>query len=190
MIAATFAPAADARAGAALRVFFDAAACREARALSDAECDAAYANAKAEFDEKAPRFPNRADCERFFRRCMIGDIEGGGGRVEFIPQMRGFAVENGRERQVVPVAEGGGADGLFQPRPVGRPDRSTSAARKAEAQEVWKRMNVAPAPSAGPGEADVDAPAGAGPPRAYPLPPGMLQDLKNRERAFAAPASP
>jgi hypothetical protein len=189
-LATACAPAGGARAGAAPRVFFDAAACREARALSDADCETAYANARAEFDEKAPRFASRAECERFFRRCMIGDIEGGGRRVAFTPQMRGFAIADGRGRQVVPVAEGGGAEGLFRPRAVNRPDASASAAARAEAQEAWKRMVAAPTPSFGPGEADADAPALVGPARAYPLPPGLLLDLKNRERAFGAPASP
>ena len=35
---------------------------------------------------------------------------------------------------------------------------------------------------------DGDAPATAGPAQTYPLPPAMLQDLRNRERAFGAPA--
>jgi uncharacterized protein YgiB involved in biofilm formation len=175
--------------GAERRVFHDAAACREAQALNDGDCATAYANAKAEFDEKAPRFSSRAECERYFRRCMIGDLERGGRHVTFTPQMRGFAIEPGRERQVVPVADGGGAAGLFQPRPVGRADVSVSTGKTAAAQQTWKSMIAAPVAAAPSGDG-ADAPAAAGPTQAYPLPPDMLQDLRRRERAFGAPQDP
>ena len=56
------------------KVYFNAQVCRSAHALSDSECLQAYANAKAEFDEKAPRFVTRGECERHFQRCMIGDV--------------------------------------------------------------------------------------------------------------------
>jgi hypothetical protein len=108
--------------------------------------------------------------------------------VTFIPQMRGFAVETGRERQVVPVAEGAAA-GLFQPRPAGRADDSVDAAKTAAAQRIWKATIASPAAAAPSGE-DANAPATAGPAQTYPLPPTMLQDLKNRERAFGAPQDP
>jgi len=176
-------------AGAGERVFFDAQACRTAKALSDSECGTAFANAKAEFAEKAPRFASRAECERYFRRCMIGDFSGGGRRVTFIPQMRGFAVETGRERQVVPFAEGAAAAGLFQPRPAARADGSVDVAKTAAAQQIWKATIASPAAAAPSGE-DANAPAAAGPAQTYPLPPTMLQDLKNRERAFGAPQDP
>lgn len=168
------------------RIFFDAASCRTAKALSDSECQTAYFNAKAEFSEKAPRFVSRADCERYFRRCMIGDIAGGGRQVTFIPQMRGFSIELKHERQVVPVADGAAAAGLFQSRPVGRADDSVNAAKTAAAQQMWKATIAAPA-EATPFGADADPPATAGPAQTYPLPPAMLQDLRNRERAFGAP---
>jgi uncharacterized protein YgiB involved in biofilm formation len=171
------------------RIFFDAEACRAAKALSGNECETAYVNAKAEFDEKAPRFVSRAECERYFRRCMIGDIAGSGRRVAFIPQMRGFSVETGRERQVVPVAEGAAAAELFQPRPAGRADGSVNAAKTAAAQQIWKTM-IAPPAAAAPSGEDANAPTTAGPAQTYPLPPTMLQDLKNRERAFGARQDP
>ena len=108
-------------------VFFDASACRTAKALSDRECQTAYVNAKAEFDEKAPRFVSRAECERYFRRCMIGDIDSGGRRVAFIPQMRGFRSRTARAAGR-PGRRGRRRRRLFQPRAVGRPDASVSAA--------------------------------------------------------------
>jgi uncharacterized protein YgiB involved in biofilm formation len=176
-------------AGGGERIFFDAEACRAAKVLSDGDCEIAFANAKAEFDEKAPRFVSRAECERYFRRCMIGDIAGGGRRVTFIPQMRGFVIETGRERQVVPVAEGAAAAELFQPRPLARADDAVNAAKTAAAQQVWKAM-MASAAAATPSGEDTSAPANAGPAQTYPLPPSMLQDLRNRERAFGAPQAP
>jgi hypothetical protein len=192
LAAAGFSGAVAQTLGVAPRVLFDAAACREAKALSDEECETAYANAKAEFDEKAPRFASRAACERYFRRCMIGDIMGGGRRVAFIPQMRGFAIEQGRERRVVPVADGSGAAGLFQPRPVDHPDAFVSAAKTAEAQKAWKLTIASPDAAARVPSSDDGAsePASAGPARAYPLPPSMLQDLKKREGAFGSPPNP
>jgi uncharacterized protein YgiB involved in biofilm formation len=177
------------RGAAAERIFFDAAACRTAEALSESECETAYVNAKAEFDEKAPRFVSRAECERYFRRCMIGDIAGGGRHVTFIPQMRGFSVELKRERQVVPIAEGAAA-GLFQSRPVGRVDNSVNAVKTAAAQRIWKAIIASPAAAAAPLGEDANAPATAGSAQTYPLPPAMLQDLRNRERAFGVPRDP
>ena len=117
---------------------------------------------------------------------MIGNVEHGGRRVTFMPQMRGFAIELGRQRQVVPVVDGAG---LFQPRPVDRTDVSVSAGKTAAAQQTWKSMIAAPVAVAPPGD-DADAPAAAGPTQSYPLPPNMLEDLRRRERAFGAPQDP
>jgi hypothetical protein len=175
--------------GAEKRVFYDAAACREAKALNDGDCATAYVNAIAEFEEKAPRFLSRVECERYFRRCMIGDLERGGRVVTFVPQMRGFAIEPGRELQVIPVANGGGAEGLFRPRPVGRADVTVSAAKTAMAQQTWKSMIAAPV-AAAPSDDNADASAPTGQTPAFPLPPDMLQDLKRRERVFGAPQDP
>ena len=186
-LAAAFCGEVVAQGGDAKRIFFDASACRTAKALSESECETAYVNAKAEFDEKAPRFVSRAECERHFRRCMIGDIAGGGRQVTFIPQMRGFSVELKRERQVVPVAEGAAAAGLFRSRPIGRADDSVNAAKTAAAQRIWKATIASPAAATPSGE---DANATAGSAQTYPLPPAMLQDLRNRERAFGAPQDP
>jgi uncharacterized protein YgiB involved in biofilm formation len=188
-LAAAFCGEVVAQGGDAKRIFFDASACRTAKALSESECETAYVNAKAEFDEKAPRFVSRAECERHFRRCMIGDIARGGRQVTFIPQMHGFSVELKRERQVVPVAEGAATAGLFQSRPIGRADHSVNAAKTATAQQIWKAMIASPAAATPFGE-DTNPPATAGPMQTYPLPPAMLQDLRNRERAFGAPQDP
>ena len=177
------------------RVFFDAGACRDAKAFSDGECQNAYANAKAEFEEKSPRFATRAECERYFRRCMIGDINGGGKRVTFVPTMRGFSIENGSQRRVLPISESSEFDLLFQPRAVERVNSFVSSTKTAEAQKTWQSM-IAPQPSTtsasrlvsapdGPDEADVTGPA-----RSFPMSPSALQDLKNREKLYGVPDKP
>ncbi len=173
------------------RVYFNADACRAARTLSENECLTAYSNAKAEFDEKAPRFSTRTECERHFRRCMIGDISGRGGKVTFIPAMRGFRMDAGRQYRVLPVAEGGEADPLFQARAVDRVNSFVSAARAAEARIAWRALISPPAPGANafqgpPGADDFGYAPASGAPETYPLPAAMLQDLKNRERMFGA----
>ena len=178
------------------RAYLNAEACKAAHALSDAECQTAYANAKAEFDEKAPRFSARGECERYFRRCMIGDISGG--RVTFVPQMRGFRIDSARRRLVVPVPEGGDAGALFQPREIDRTDAFVSSVRKAEAQRTWKAMisprpaTAAPGPSAESAPAGDQAvePAGSGEPQSFPVPPALLQDLQARERQFGTASKP
>ncbi len=177
------------------RAYLNAEACKTAHALSDAECQTAYANAKAEFDEKAPRFLARSECERYFRRCMIDDIAGR--HVTFVPQMRGFRVDSGRRREVVPVTEGGDAGPLFQPRPVDRADAFVSNARKAEAERTWKAM-ISPPPAGAPAASAESRPAvdqavehaGSGEPQSFPVPPAMLQDLQARERLFGGDSKP
>jgi hypothetical protein len=176
----------------ASRVYSDADACRSAHALDDAECLTAYANAKAEFDEKAPRFPTRSDCQRHFERCMIAEIGPRG--VTFMPAMRGFRIDSGRQRRVAPVAEGGEAAALFQPRAVDRVDSFVSPARRAQAQDAWKAMT---SPDAAAEDAmglrledGLDEWPPSGDPQSAPVPPAMLQDLRNRERLFGIAPKP
>lgn len=107
----------------------------------------------------------------------------------FVPQIRGFAVTTERERQVVPVAEGGGAEGLFPARPIGRADDAVSPIKTATARQAWKAIIASPAAATPSGE-DANTPANVGSAQTYPLPPGMLEDLKNRERAYGAPQDP
>ena len=68
--------ATDARAQAQRGSFVYASAeqCASDRKISQEFCANAAANAAAEFDEKAPRFPAREACERVFGagRCSLG----------------------------------------------------------------------------------------------------------------------
>jgi hypothetical protein len=172
------------------RVFYDTAACASAKIYSDHDCETAYLNAKAEFDEKAPKFSTRSECERYFRRCMIGEISGAG-HVSFIPGFRGFVIENGPHRQVFPVTEGGPTEALFRPRAFDRPDATVSEARATEAKVAWKQIVAPPPPQtivATPlimnDEKDVAAPSGS--PQSYPVPKAMLDDMKEREQRLGA----
>ncbi len=177
------------------RVFYNADTCRDAGVYSDDECRRAYANAKAEFYEKAPRFETRGECEHYFRRCMIGDFSHGGRKVDFMPSMQGFVIENGAQRRVVPVADGEIADSLFQPRRIDGDDSMISAARTAQAQTAWKLI-IAPPPTAAvnPGAGADDDTAGAEPQpgtvKTYPAPEWMQKDLLARERLYGTPTKP
>ena len=82
--------------------------CAADRKISSEFCANAAANAQAEFDEKAPRFPSRDSCERVHGagRCNLGF--GGGGKsggVFFTPRMQSFAVKvvSDRDMSVTPV---------------------------------------------------------------------------------------
>jgi Protein of unknown function (DUF1190) len=174
------------------KVYSSSDGCRAAHALSDSECLHAYENAKAEFDEKAPRFATRGECEGHFQRCMIGDIFRGGHRVTFMSAMRGFRIDSGRLRRVVPVAYGGEADSLFQPRAVDRVDSFVSDARTAEAQKTWRALGSASSSPAITNEGFSNVDDNAEDPdsavaKSYPLSPAMLRDLRNREREFGGP---
>jgi uncharacterized protein DUF1190 len=177
------------------KVYINSDGCRAAHALGDSECLHAYENAKAEFDEKAPRFATRGECEDHFQHCMIGDIFSGGHRVTFMSAMRGFRIDSGRLRRVVPVAYGGEADLLFQPRAVDRDDSFVSGARTADAQKTWRALVSAPSSPGitNEGFSNVDENAedpALGVAKSYPLSPAMLKDLQNREREFGQPAKP
>ena len=73
-------------------------------------CAFADANSAAEFEEKAPRFPSRAACERVFGSCSLGfrGADGWAGRhgaVYFTPRRQGFriTVRSERDATVVPL---------------------------------------------------------------------------------------
>lgn len=94
-------------------VFANARACVDRGRLPAEICANADANAAAEFDEKAPRFPTRSACEAAYHSCAVGfrGAEGWAGRkgaVYFTPQRQGFRVtfKSAREASVTPVAPG------------------------------------------------------------------------------------
>ncbi|KRE00145.1 hypothetical protein ASE63_08620 [Bosea sp. Root381] len=92
--------------------------------LTAQQCEFAYRNARAEFEQKAPRYASRALCERSHKRCgaqMIStrgwDSFGKGGAT-YVPRFTGVRVTgDGVTRRALPVVEGGGRI-AFAGRPV------------------------------------------------------------------------
>lgn len=92
--------------------------------LSEAQCEFAYRNARAEYEEKTPRYASRATCERAHRRCAA-QISGAGSFADvirsgasYVPRFKGIRiVGNGEGARVLPDIEGSGRIG-FQPRQV------------------------------------------------------------------------
>lgn len=80
--------------------------CVSSGRLSAEICANAAANAAAEFEEKAPRFPSRDACERVYRRgCALGfrgaaGFSGRSDAIFFTPRQQGFRVVTRSERDV------------------------------------------------------------------------------------------
>jgi uncharacterized protein YgiB involved in biofilm formation len=96
-------------------VFGSEYSCRSSGEVSEQICSNAAANSTAEFNEKAPRFSARAECEQVFRDgCSVG-IKGAAGwegkksGIYFQPRQRGFAVQVLSEQNitVTPLTAGG-----------------------------------------------------------------------------------
>lgn len=98
--------------------------CVGAGLLSPEQCEFAYRNARAEYEQKAPRYASRAACERNHRRCGAQAVSTGGweslgrGQTSYVPRFSGVRIlGEGAARRVVPVLEGGGRV-AFTGRPV------------------------------------------------------------------------
>lgn len=98
--------------------------CIEAAVLSAEQCDFAYRNARAEFEQKAPRYASRVACERSHKRCGAQVISSGGwdsfgrGGASYVPRLTGIRIAGaGAARRAVPVVEGS-ARIAFAGRPV------------------------------------------------------------------------
>lgn len=88
--------------------------------LSERECEFAYRNARAEFEEKTPRYRSRASCERAHKRCAVQvsavgsfeDIAKAGGGT-YVPKFKGIRVSgSGETARVFPEVEGGARAGF------------------------------------------------------------------------------
>lgn len=82
--------------------------------LSVQQCEFAYRNARAEFEQKAPRYASRALCERSHKRCGAQMVTTGGwesfgkGGATYVPRFTGVRVTGeGAARRALPVVEGG-----------------------------------------------------------------------------------
>lgn len=98
--------------------------CVEAALLTAAQCEFAYRNARAEFEQKVPRYASRALCERSHKRCGAQMISSGGwesfgrGGATYVPRFSGVRiVGSGASLRALPVVEGK-ARIAFAPRAV------------------------------------------------------------------------
>ena len=89
--------------------------CIEAGKLSAEQCENAYRNARAEFEQKAPRYASRSACERAHKRCgaQVSTTGGwdalarGGGGQSYVPRFVGIRVTGeGAQGKAMPIIEG------------------------------------------------------------------------------------
>ncbi len=98
--------------------------CVEAGRLNAEHCEFAYRNARAEYEQKAPRYVSRALCERSHKRCGAQISSTGGwdalakGGASYVPRFTGVRVTGeGAAARALPVVEGS-ARIAFAARPV------------------------------------------------------------------------
>lgn len=113
-----------AKAQASGRVYERRDECVQAGILTAAQCEFAYRNARAEFEQKVPRYASRALCERSHRRCGAQMVSSGGwegfgrGGATYVPRFSGVrVVGSGASLRALPVVEGK-ARIAFAPRPI------------------------------------------------------------------------
>ncbi len=89
--------------------------CIQAAVLTPEQCEFAYRNARAEFEQKAPRYASRALCERSHKRCGAQMVSNAGwdsfgkGGATYVPRFTGVRVSGeGAARRAWPVLEGSG----------------------------------------------------------------------------------
>jgi hypothetical protein len=122
-------------------VYSTRGACETDGLLSAEHCRNAFANAEAEFNDRAPIFADKEACERQFHRCAISFAEPPNPKaLRYSPAMKGVqvTVEADRDRTVVPVLEGSPPTVNFNRRTVlSRQDGRTRAPQPdAEPQQV------------------------------------------------------
>jgi hypothetical protein len=140
------------------------------------QCANAAANSKAEFEEKAPRFPNREACEKLFPEpgCSLGfkGADGWAGKksgIYFSPRQQGFIVApSGRDAVTTPFTGGPHID--FSPRSIAKKNASVNSAIGQKARESW-RAEPAASPAKGASQEFGLSNAPAGDRGAVPPPP-------------------
>ena len=146
--------------------------CAAARKIPAEFCANAAANAQAEFDEKAPRFPSREACERVHgaRRCNLGFGGGKSSGVFFTPRMQSFAIKVVSERDMTVTPVVGSIS--VSPRSILRrdthinPSVATHARQNFTPPQQAYRHGHGGARDATFGLAQPEGPAGPAPPRA------------------------
>jgi hypothetical protein len=122
--------------------------CSQAGRYTPDQCKTAFANAQAEWDETAPRFPSREACMRYFKRCVIGK-PAPGSRVSFLPGFDGVQIQAGPTgSMVVPVFAASGIRPNARPRPIDVLKTERNPQRQRQAQAAWQAQvnafNAAP----------------------------------------------
>ncbi len=136
------------------RVFASPYICQQAGGYSAEQCRNAFANAQAELEDAAPRFPTREACVQYFKRCSIAEIASGK-KVTFAPSLAGVSISAGGGRPaVVPVVAGSAPPLGFQPRPIDQRRTERSTQKQKRAQAAWEQQLQAPAAATGPAETD------------------------------------
>ena len=81
--------------------------------LTVEQCEFAYRNARAEFEQRAPRYASRASCERAHKRCGAQIVSTGGwesfgkGGATYVPRFVGIRVSGeGAASKALPIVEG------------------------------------------------------------------------------------
>lgn len=118
-------PAAAAQEGA---ISYDSrAACEQQGRLSSEQCGHAFGNGRAEFEEKAPRYRARHDCQRQHRQCSAQLVGGSGfsglasSAAIFVPSFRGVTITlHGGKAEVLPKLAAGSS--RFRPRGIDAAD--------------------------------------------------------------------
>jgi uncharacterized protein YgiB involved in biofilm formation len=118
--------------------------CVAARKFSAEQCANAVANSRAEFEEKAPRFPTREACERLFKEvgCSLGfkGADGWAGKksgLYFSPRQLGFTMTpSGRDGVTAPFTSGPPV--AFSTRTIARRDAGVNFAVGQKARDSWR----------------------------------------------------
>lgn len=127
---------ADLAAQAAGQTYIRRDECIEAGKLSPEQCENAYRNARAEFEQKAPRYASRSACERAHKRCGAQvattggwDALARGAGATYVPRFVGIRVTGeGAASKALPIVEGA-ARIAFSPRQVAALDDKVAGRR-------------------------------------------------------------
>lgn len=104
--------------------------------LTAEQCENAYRNARAEYEQKAPRFASRAACERSHKRCAAQLVATTGGwdalargGATYVPRFIGIRISGeGASAKTFPIIEGAGRI-AFSARQVGALDDKVAMRR-------------------------------------------------------------
>ena len=120
-------------------VYITSRACETDGLLSAEQCRNAFANAEAEFNDRAPIFADKEACERQFTRCAISFAEPPNPKaLRYSPAMKGVqvTVDADRDRTVVPLLEGSHPTVNFNRRTVLSREDSRTRARQPDAEPL------------------------------------------------------